>query len=205
MSDPILLEVLTPPMFTSQPINDTVAHGDPAFFFAPATGENFFYQWQASSNGGVSYSNVSNPQFYRANLHMLQVNSSLAKDGWMFRCIIISTDANCGSFRDTSDVAKIVVQYPAGIEDMSNKVQANLYPNPVTGSELNIVLSNTNIKEVDAVIVDKLGRTMQKAHIKLSSANTGAVSVDKLAPGIYTIQLMDKEKNVLNTQKFTKE
>lgn len=205
MSTPILLDVLTPPAFVSQPENDTVWHGDQATFFAPAQGEDFYYQWQASSDGGTSYSNVSNPQFYVATQHRLVVLSSTAKDGWMFRCIIISTDPNCGQFRDTSNPARIVVKYPAGVNDVANNVQANIYPNPVASGDLNVEISNANIKELDAVIVDKLGRTMQKSHIKLSSANTGAVSVDKLAPGIYTIQLLDKDKNVVNTQKFTKE
>ncbi|MGB7219150.1 MAG: immunoglobulin domain-containing protein [Vicinamibacterales bacterium] len=55
------LTVNVTPAITAQPTNQTVATGSTAAFTAAATGTPTpTYQWQVSTNGGVSFSNVSN-------------------------------------------------------------------------------------------------------------------------------------------------
>jgi len=99
----------------------------------------------------------------------------------------------------------IVVQYAAHVANLENKVEATLYPNPVAGNELTLQLANGDVKDLTIVVIDKMGRKVYEQAHKLGSVNSTLIPVEKLAAGIYTLQLFDQDKNLLNTQKFTKQ
>ena len=59
LSDVTTITMVTPASITSQPIDQTVNDGANVSFSANASGTNVTYQWQVSTDGGTSFSNIS--------------------------------------------------------------------------------------------------------------------------------------------------
>jgi subtilisin-like proprotein convertase family protein len=60
----VALTINTRPTVTTHPVNVTVCVGSTASFTAAGTGTGFTYQWQESTNGGTSYTNITNGGIY---------------------------------------------------------------------------------------------------------------------------------------------
>jgi subtilisin-like proprotein convertase family protein len=60
----ITITVNSRPAVTAQPVSLTVCAGSNATFTAAGTGTGFTYQWQESTNGGTSYTNITNAGIY---------------------------------------------------------------------------------------------------------------------------------------------
>lgn len=84
------LTVNTPPVLDYSPTNATVCQGLNTAFYTNATGSNLNYQWQISTNGGSSYSNLSNGGIYSgANTKVLTLTGvPVANNGYRYRCTI---------------------------------------------------------------------------------------------------------------------
>ncbi len=54
----VLLTVKNPPLITTQPIDTTVCHGNPATFIVVADGTELEYQWQVKTVGAPSYVDI---------------------------------------------------------------------------------------------------------------------------------------------------
>lgn len=80
-----------PPRFIAQPANVTLCEGGNANFNANATDAlNIVYQWQVSTNGGTSYSNISG-----ANTNSLTLSPvSFSQNGNLYR---LNASAACGN------------------------------------------------------------------------------------------------------------
>lgn len=98
-----------PASISSDPTNQTATGDIPASFSITATGTSPTYQWQISTNGGGSWSNVTNgsgassPNYTTPNL-------ALADDGNRYRCIV---NVSCsGGSSATSGVATVTVAAP---------------------------------------------------------------------------------------------
>ena len=59
-----LLTVVVPVSVTTQPASQTICEGSNTSFTVAGSGAGVIYQWQVSTNGGVTYSNVSNTGVY---------------------------------------------------------------------------------------------------------------------------------------------
>jgi hypothetical protein len=89
-SSPALLAVNTAPTISAGPTNQTVYSGNPASFYVTAGGGGLNYQWQASGNGGATFTNVSG-----ANSSSYTTPATVTADnGKQFRVIVSS---GCGS------------------------------------------------------------------------------------------------------------
>ena len=83
-SDVVLLTVNTAPAITGQPANVTVCNGVDATFGATATGTGLTYQWQESTNGGASFSNIPG-----ATASAFTKNSTTtAMNGYQYRVVV---------------------------------------------------------------------------------------------------------------------
>ncbi|MEZ5018220.1 MAG: T9SS type A sorting domain-containing protein [Flavipsychrobacter sp.] len=84
------LTMLTLPGFTAQPVNSVICLGSNASFSVSATGTAVTYQWQVSTNGGGTWSNVSNGGVYSgattATLNLAAPAASFNNN--QYRCII---------------------------------------------------------------------------------------------------------------------
>jgi hypothetical protein len=77
----------TPPTITTQPANQTVGAGQTATFTAAATGSPTpTVQWQVSTDGGVTFSNVSG-----ATSTTLSFTTALSQNGYQYRAVFTNS------------------------------------------------------------------------------------------------------------------
>lgn len=82
---------------TSQPVDQTVTMGESTNFNVEVSGTTSGFQWQVSTDGGSSWSNVivGNGEHYsNPNSHQLSVsNTTIEMNGYRYRCVI---SGSCG-------------------------------------------------------------------------------------------------------------
>lgn len=108
-----LLTVNAVTVINSQPGNSIICAGSNTSFSVTASGSSLSYQWQVSTNGGSSYSNLTNAIPYSnvttPTLNITAANTGL--NGYMYRCVISSI---CSSATN-SGVATLSVNTPVTI------------------------------------------------------------------------------------------
>jgi hypothetical protein len=99
------------PSITAQPMDASVYEGDTAYFTVN-TANLVSYQWQESTDGGTSWTDLADGALYQgSNLQMLSVQSaSLAMDGYLYRCVL--TELSCGLSLTSNDALLNVKQLP---------------------------------------------------------------------------------------------
>jgi hypothetical protein len=90
----------TPPAITSQPSNVTVCSGAAANFSVTATGTGFTYQWQVSTDGGTTYTNIAGATSTSYSIPA----PTVAENGYLYHVVIT---AQCGA--TTSNAATLNV------------------------------------------------------------------------------------------------
>jgi hypothetical protein len=89
-SDPVTLHVMQAPVIVTDPTDQSVTSGDPVTFSITATGATK-YQWQCSSNGGITWVNLTNGSFWKGNkTDTLTFTTMDHYDGYLFRCLAIN-------------------------------------------------------------------------------------------------------------------
>jgi hypothetical protein len=86
-----LLTVNMPPSVTAQPTNKTVCQGTTTTFATNATGTNVIYQWQVSTNGGTTFTNVSNGGVYSGATTSILSVQAIGVNGNIYRCLVSGT------------------------------------------------------------------------------------------------------------------
>jgi hypothetical protein len=109
-----MLVVDYPPTVTTNPYNATVATGTSLTFTAGATGGNpstLTVQWQVSTNGGASYTNVTNGAggYSGASTNVLGVTASAAMNGDYYRAVYSN---GTGLTADTAPAMLTVISAP---------------------------------------------------------------------------------------------
>lgn len=94
-----------PPNITTQPLSQSVCVGNNATFTVAATGVTT-YQWQISTNNGVTFTNIPG-----ANGATLTVLSTLALNGSQYKVVL---SGSCFTSR-VSDIATLTVNSPVSI------------------------------------------------------------------------------------------
>ncbi len=106
-----ILTVVTSLSITSQPSDVITCVGNITSFIVTATGANITYQWQVSTDGGATYTDISNGGVYSgattATLNLIGVTAIL--NGNRYRCNLTST---CGN-ATTNSVLLTVNTLPA--------------------------------------------------------------------------------------------
>ena len=130
------------PVITAQPANATVAAAQNATFTTSATGTPApTYQWQRSTNGGSSWSNVSNNSTYSgATTTSLRVTATASLNGNRFRAVATNSVSSATSQSATltvtsSTVAPSITTQPANVSTSAGQspsftVAANGTPAP---------------------------------------------------------------------------
>jgi len=81
------------PTIVSHPAKVTIAKGQNTSFSVSATGSGLSYQWQVSTDGGSTYSNLTNGGVY-SNVTTTTMNitgATLAMSGYYYRCKVTGT------------------------------------------------------------------------------------------------------------------
>lgn len=97
--------VLTPPSVSSDPADQSVQVNDDPTFSVTATGTNLSYQWQVSSDGGGSWSDIAGATADTLSL----TDVTVAMTANQYRVVVTST-VNSEEASVTSDVALLTVQ-----------------------------------------------------------------------------------------------
>jgi subtilisin-like proprotein convertase family protein len=86
----ITLNVNQRPAVTTQPVNTSVCAGSSATFTIAGTGTNITYQWQESTNGGVTWTSLNNGAPYSGvNTVTLTINPTTAvMTNNRYRCVV---------------------------------------------------------------------------------------------------------------------
>ncbi len=100
-SNPATLSVSTPASIGTQPNNVVVCENSNATISANAQGTSIAYQWQVSSNGGATFTNINGAT--SSTLDLATVTVSMNNN--QYRLLV--TESNCGSIN--SDVASLTV------------------------------------------------------------------------------------------------
>lgn len=112
-SNPATLTIEVQPVISSNPGNKTICAGQNTYFAVTAGGSNLAYQWQLSTNGGVSWANVSNGGVYSgattAQLTLTNVPSTM--NAYRYRCVV---SGSCPTTK-TSSSASLTVNTPVSI------------------------------------------------------------------------------------------
>lgn len=95
------LTINTPGAITSSPVNTTVCQGTTANFTVAASGSSPIYQWQVSTDGGMTYSNLGGAT--SATLSLPAVLTSLSLN----RYKAIVTIPSCGSVTSGAAILKV--------------------------------------------------------------------------------------------------
>jgi len=171
-----VVTVGSPTLITTQPANQNICIGDDAHFAVVAAGTGLSYQWQMSTNGGVTYTNLINSNPYSgvlsANLTVSQ--PPLSMSGMRFRVIVSGNTAcaNVGSAIATLTVNNLpaVSFYPAPYSKLLPGLTTTLYavvvPNTISsfawwhdGVIVPGATTNTYVVDFDHIGVYKLSVT----------------------------------------------
>jgi hypothetical protein len=103
-----------PANISSQPPNTTVCAGNGTSIALTALGTSLTYQWQISTNGGASYTNLAAGAPYAGvNTNVLSISATtLAMNGYKYRVILNGT---CTVANTASNAATLTVNSPASI------------------------------------------------------------------------------------------
>ena len=113
------LTVNTPLNITTQPVNSTVCAGANTNFSVAVTGTTPGYQWQESTNGGTTWTNISNGGIYGgATTNTLSLTGVTAgMNGNLYRCVVSAATAcaslNSGSATLNVNTAPAITTQPA--------------------------------------------------------------------------------------------
>lgn len=204
-TDNINITVDVYPGFISDPVDANVKDGQDAQFAVTSKG-TAVYRWQASTGNG-DFVNINDGGNYSGVLTtQLTVNNpSIAQTGYKFRCVLQGVN-NCVSARDTTEAATMIVHSTLGIDDgMKPTAKATLFPNPATGNEVLVKLENFKPGSLTVKIADKLGRVVSEEQLIVASGNEANLNIGKLAPGVYTVTVEDKDHTRTEAIKFVKQ
>lgn len=189
------------------PPRDTIIEAKPgafAVFTVGTTGLNISYQWQAAAPGG-HFVNLNDGGIYKGvRTNTLVVTGiSRVQDQFLFRCIIKGT-GSCVVEPDTSEAAVLTVPPTASVQNEQRNYDITIYPNPVSNSDVVVKIDNNSNTPTpsDYKIVDKLGRIVASG--KLSSQGNTYIATSQLLPGVYILQVSNKEHATLASSRFTK-
>ena len=85
--------VYQPPIITANPTNKTIYSGGSTTFSVSANGMGLGYQWQVSTNGGGSFTNLTNVSPYSGvTTSTMTINpANLTLNGYRYRCYVTGT------------------------------------------------------------------------------------------------------------------
>jgi hypothetical protein len=122
-SSPALLSVNTAAAITANPVNTTVCQGTNTSFTVAASGSSPQYQWQISTDGGITYGNINGANSATLNLPAVANSLSLNR----YRAIVTVT--SCGSIISTGAILKV---NPLPVVTLTSALFAQLHPGLTT-------------------------------------------------------------------------
>lgn len=120
-SNAATLTITAAPNIVLPPANATICAGGNTGFSVTATGGSLTYQWQVSTNGGSSYSNITNAGVYSGvtAASMNITGAATAMNSYQYRCLVTGACAPAA----TTTAAVLTVNTPVTISSQpTNKI-----------------------------------------------------------------------------------
>ena len=174
----VVVTVNQPTTITTQPVSRTICTDKVTTFSVVAAGTGpFSYQWQVSTNGGVTFSNISNNAVYAgATTATLTITAPpVSMSGYQYRCII--TGASPCAAATSSSV--ILTVNPLPVVVISASPYTSLLPGLVTA------ISSSVTPNPAATY------TWLRNGAVVSGAATGTINIDVDGMGDYTLRVTD--------------
>lgn len=181
-SSVVTLVIATPPVITTQPVNRTVCAPDAAVFTVVASGNPApnIYQWQVSTNGGGTWTNLTTGGSYTTTLTVSPTATS--QSGSLYRIIVTNS---CGQSITSSNATLTVnAPTPVTVSALPSRICLSdtlvpLSASPVGGSWSGIGISGFNfVPSVTAVGTYTLTYTYVNAAGCTSTGTVSAPVVD---------------------------
>ncbi len=115
-SNAVTLSVNTPASFISQPVSQTICANENASFSTTASGSSNQYQWQVSTDGGSSFTNISGAN----NTTLIINNASASLNNNVYHLVI----TGCSPISVISDNVTLTVNSPVDITTQPSSVAA---------------------------------------------------------------------------------
>jgi hypothetical protein len=179
----------------SQPSNQNVVINNNAQFITTSTDPSATYQWQTDL--GVGFQNLTNSGQYSgvSNDTLVVSNATLSNNNQQFRCIITSNTCS-----DTSDVVVLSVYDNTGINNSLGSNIMSIFPNP-TKDHITIDLGNYQFNDgLTLQLTNNLGQ--QVLSRQLTQQLTTIQLDNSMGKGIYLVNLIDSEGNIIDIRKI---
>ncbi|MFI5222328.1 MAG: T9SS type A sorting domain-containing protein, partial [Bacteroidia bacterium] len=185
-----ILKVYCDTTITLQPMDQSVKVGGHVYFSIASSCVSAYYQWEINSGNG--FLNLINQNGYggvKTN-SIVVTNISLAQNNYSFRCVV--SHSGC---METSDSALLTVIDNTGIEEVIEKNNFRIFPNPVT-DELGI-RSNCSEK-MFLQLFDITGKSLTE---KISFTGSLIINLQSFQDGIYLVRITDLNSSLMRSEK----
>lgn len=191
------------PAIETEPGSQTLTKWGVAYFKVPMGG--LYYQWQEDQGGGNGFVDLTEvPPYLGTHTATLRINPlSETMNGYKYRCIV---DGICYTRTSTSPSTLTVTPGTGIAQQPGGKLNyMSVYPNPVSGTSLQVKFEEAVKGTTMVKILDKLGREMYSSRLELAAGLQGNVEVGELAAGVYTLQVTNEQESIRTSVRFTKQ
>ena len=183
------ITVYPAPTITTQPVNVTVCEGGNATFTGAAIGQNLTYQWQESTNNGVTWTDIVSGGIYSGvNSSSLVINGvTIGMNGYQYRLVVNSL---CGSA--TTNAAILY------IKPLPTAVVSSPDAHICLGQSASIVINFTGTAPWTITYIENNGTT-STTHTITTSSNPYTITVSPTTTTSYTITNVSDGNSCSNT------
>ena len=171
-----------------------------ATFSVPPTGTS--YQWQESDNTGNGFRNLAEggkyTGIYTNTLRISSINVTM--NGNMYRCLVDGVCTNTVP----SVAGMLTVDPNLSVTGVQKNTGIDVYPNPMTGSELNINFKQVLKGNTEVKVLDKLGKVVYTDKLQLDGGKNAKINLTSLAAGVYMLQVVNADESISETIQFVK-
>lgn len=184
----------------SSPTTLTATPYQIATFAVPPTGTS--YQWQENDNSGNGYRNLAEGGKYSGvYTNTLRISMPVVTmNGNMYRCMV---DGVCTSTM-ASTSSELLINPILSVNGVQKNLGIDVYPNPMTGNELNISFKQMMSGNTEVKVLDKLGKVVYTDKLLLDGSKTAKINLTSLAAGVYMLQIVNADESVSETIQFVK-
>lgn len=199
------LSVNDMPEITADPVSVSLKEGLEAVMSVQAHGYDFHYYWQATTDDGNTFVNIrDNGTYSGTTTNTLTIhNVAVAQNGYSYRCIVKENGA-CNFIADSSSWADLNVISRLSVADKAgNNTNIRIYPNPVSGSVLNVNMPVSG--NIEVRITNMVGNVLVAETISAKQGDDSKITVGNLPAGIYLLHLANGDTNIGQPIRFTKQ
>jgi hypothetical protein len=190
------------PRITSQPVDITVKNNAPAIFEVQSAGVGVKFRWQASFTGNSFVFINDNSVYSGTKTSKLTINrATYALNGTYYRCLLEET-GSCNYSDTTTDTVRLWIDAPTSVTSIGADNSFMIYPNPVEGGQLYIQTKDAVNESIHFVLTNSVGEIVAQQDLNFNNG-TASINVSALSPGVYIIQLTNKEHSISEKSKIS--